>query len=279
MQVQKFYNIKFDNIIYDISKRESKYDYIYTRYKKDGKTSPILLEFPYLYSHNGIEVDSDNEYICLYLLCKNRENTKILNNFFRILELKFIDDAKKYKKEWFGQKDRINYKSFIRECEEEGNLSLHNLILFNVLKNKNFRTKISTKNKNSSILNNENNSFFVKSLIEIKCLYINKEDNTFGINFRLHSLDFRIVKPLNNSYLLDLHKYLNLNNDNEESEVSSELDDGYNFDKEKNILSSDSDYIDTISTSDDFNNIMNNLSDDNSTDSYYDKKFVKNQYA
>ena len=76
-----------------------------------------------------------------------------------------------------------------------------------------------------------------------------------------------------------MYKYLNLNNDNEESEVSSELDDGYNFDKEKNILSSDSDYIDTISTSDDFNNIMNNLSDDNSTDSYYDKKFVKNQYA
>ncbi|AYV78888.1 MAG: hypothetical protein Edafosvirus44_3 [Edafosvirus sp.] len=189
----------------------------------DGKTiiyinymnkNQLLVQVPSLVSNDPI----DNNEIVLPLQAKNNKLTESVNNFFKSLDDKIVNDIRKNAKAW-KIKGNIKYRAIVSVMEDSNDKIYENgLIRLKLLDQTDFTTKIYNK-KRELLSKNEyiellNRNCFVKSIIELSSIWFNNDIIT--LNIRTHQL--RITNKIPKIIQVDKYSF----SDSEEEEVSDQ---------------------------------------------------------
>lgn len=206
----KIYRI--DNNEFDFTKIQyltpvlsDKVNLLYPIYQDNDCGGPIIVELPEMYCIDGI---SKVNYGCvthellLTLVGKTTEKTLLINNFFKEMDNKIMNDAKTNSKEWpFMNTTNIKFKSTIRTITDY-NLSKNKyyengIIKLKLLENKNFKTKIFGPNKQVVDQNEYEKIFdrpcYLKVILEVVSIWI--KDDVFGIYYKPHQIKIIVAPP------------------------------------------------------------------------------------
>ena len=136
-------------------------------------TNNFIIQLPELLYENNIKELDDYYELILNLECKNSEKTTQVTEFFNNLDNFFVNFMKHNKNKFFNT-NKINYKSIVR------NLDNKNYIKIKILKSNIAKGLIKLTKDNSNIKITEfNNKCYIKLLLDINAIWINK--NHFGI--------------------------------------------------------------------------------------------------
>lgn len=147
--------------------------------------SPILFETPELYCIDEI-IDINSKHITHELLVtlteKNKSDKGITKNFLDNLEMRIIEQGKKYSLK--------KYKSVIMDVEEDSDLYQNGIIKVKFIRNKNFNTLVFDETDNIVSPVDYSDLFLgdvsVKMIMELSSIWI--KDGIYSIYLKLHQI-------------------------------------------------------------------------------------------
>lgn len=207
----KISEIDFDSIVYKDIKSNSKKTVVFLKYKKNNTLRNLAIQTPSLININNPIKNSNHWDLDIPLHGKKSDKVDEFITFLNNLDKKIIYDARINSSTWFKNFDteEMNYQELIRTSD---NSKFSNgMFRIKLLKNNDFHTIVQLNNKTNIGIDNIPKNSWVKMIIEIQAIWINK--NGFGI----------FLKPVLVSFTpIEIKKYKFL--EDSEDEVDDVLD-------------------------------------------------------
>jgi hypothetical protein len=192
----KIDNINFNNIRY-VDKKETKdRTIIYTKYEDDNKLTNFVFQSPSLRNVNDVISRKGVNELEIPLIGQNNLKTDKFIGFLNNLDKQVTSDAK-INSEWFNNfynGNSIRYQKTIRNSDEYKN----GMIKIKIINNDNFETILQVNNKNTIGIDNIKKDSWVKMILEVYAIWINK--NGFGIFLRPILVSFKPFDKIEYNY-------------------------------------------------------------------------------
>jgi hypothetical protein len=194
----KIQDIVYSKIRYISKKVTNSKTIVYIKYKDNGKLNNFVFQTPSLRNVNNIIKKNGYYEMDIPLVGQNKNKTDLLVGFLNNLDRKIINDAK-INTDWFDNfivDNNIKYQKTIRDNDNYKN----GMIKVKILKNDNFETIVKVNNKDRVDLNNVNKNSWVKMILEVYAIWINK--NGFGLFLRPILVSFKPIDKIEYNYKL-----------------------------------------------------------------------------
>ena len=175
----KISDINFDNIVYKNIKSNSKKTVVFLKYKKGNSLRNLAIQTPSLINVNSPVANNKHWDLDIPLHGKRNDKVNEFINFLKNLDKKIIYDARINSSNWFSNFDseEINYQEIIRSSDNKH--FSNGIIRIKLIKNNDFNTIIQMCNRQNISINDIPKNSWIKMIIEIQAIWINK--NGFGI--------------------------------------------------------------------------------------------------
>ena len=207
----KISDIDFNSIVYKDIKSNSKKTVVFLKYKKNNTLRNLAIQTPSLININSPVKNSNHWDLDIPLHGKKSDKVNEFITFLNNLDKKVIYDARINSSTWFKnfETDEINYQELIRSSDDRR--FSNGMFRIKLIKNNDFNTLIQLNNKTNINIESIPKNSWVKMIIEIQAIWINK--NGFGI----------FLKPVLVSFIpIEIKKYKFL--EDSEDEVDDVLD-------------------------------------------------------
>jgi len=229
----KVSQVDLNKIIYQNIKGKYK-KYIPIDYETSG--SKLIIQTPLLMC-NSIPVKSDGYFeLDIPLYGKSSRKVDKFVKLLKLLDLKFINDAKHNAKKWFTGKSNIRYKSIFRDGNDNSKIYENGFIKIKMLTG--YDGTIVMQNgkeirPEQLVVNNH-----IRLLLEINALWLS--DEGFGLYIRPHLIDQVVIQKYQFSFIDDSES----ESDILDTEIGPGEDEGYGInpfvkDSETSIMSYD----------------------------------------
>ncbi len=189
-------DIKFENIRY-VDKKETKdRTIIYTKYENKNKLSNFVIQTPSLRNINEVISKKGISELEIPLVGQNHIKTDKFIGFLNNLDKQITSDAK-INSDWFNNFYNgkvMRYQRTIRDCDDYKN----GMIKIKIIKNDNFETILQVNNKQTIGVENIEKDSWVKMILEVYAIWINK--NGFGIFLRPILVSFKPFDKIEYNY-------------------------------------------------------------------------------
>ena len=195
-QPYKIDDIKFENIRYVDKKETPERTIIYTKYEDNNKLSNFVIQTPSLRNINEVISKKGINELEIPLVGQNNTKTDKFIGFLDNLDKQITSDAK-INSEWFNNfynGNIIRYQKSIRECDDYKN----GMIKIKIIKNDNFETILQVNNKDDICVENIQKDSWVKMILEVYAIWINK--NGFGLFLRPILVSFKPFDKIEYNY-------------------------------------------------------------------------------
>jgi hypothetical protein len=195
-QPYKIDDIKFENIRYVDKKETPERTIIYTKYEDNNKLSNFVIQTPSLRNINEVISKKGINELEIPLVGQNNTKTDKFIGFLNNLDKQITSDAK-INSEWFNNfynGNIIRYQKSIRECDDYKN----GMIKIKIIKNDNFETILQVNNKDDICVENIQKDSWVKMILEVYAIWINK--NGFGLFLRPILVSFKPFDKIEYNY-------------------------------------------------------------------------------
>ena len=207
----KISDIDFDSIVYKDVKSNSKKTVVFLKYKKNNTLRNLAIQTPSLFNINLPVKNSNHWDLDIPLHGKKNDKVNEFIEFLQKLDRKIIYDARLNSSNWFRNfdNDEINYQELIRTSDDKR--FSNGMFRVKLIKNSDFHTIVQLNNKTNINIESIPKNSWVKMIIEIQAIWINK--NGFGI----------FLKPVLVSFMpIEIAKYKFL--EDSEDEVDDVID-------------------------------------------------------
>lgn len=209
----KIEDIEFDNIVYKSIKSNSKKTVVFLKYKKKNSLKNLVIQTPTLFNISSATTTNSKHFdLDIPLHGKRTDKVDTFIKFLKDLDKKIIFDARINSSSWFNniESEEMNYQETIRPTNDKR--FSNGIIRVKIIKNDDFQTMLQLNNqKNISVEDIPINSW-VKMILEIQAIWINK--NGLGL----------FIKPVLISFVpIEIKKYKFL--EDSEDEVDDVIDD------------------------------------------------------
>lgn len=217
----KISDIDFKNIVYKDIKSNSKKTVVFLKYKKKNSLKNLAIQTPTFLNINSPVANGN--YWDLEVPLHGKKNNKVNDfvKFLKKLDEKVIYDARINSSRWFENfdTDEINYQEIIRDAEDKR--FTNGMIRLKLIRNTDFQTLVQLNNKDYIEIDKIPRNSWVKMILEIHAIWINK--NGFGI----------FLKPVLISFIpIEINRYKFI--EDSEDEVDDVIDSESIFIKSKN---------------------------------------------
>ena len=195
-QPYKIDEINFDNIRYVDKKETPDRTIIYTKYEDKKQICNFVVQSPSLRNINDVVSKKGISELEIPLIGQNYIKTDRFINFLNKLDNQIINDAK-INSDWFDNfynGDVIKYQKSIRESEDYKN----GMIKIKIIQNDNFETILQVNNKDIIGVDNIQKDSWVKMILEVYAIWINK--NGFGVFLRPILVSFKPFNKIEYNY-------------------------------------------------------------------------------
>ncbi len=207
----KISEIDLDNIVYKDIKSNSKKTVVFLKYKKKNSLKNLVVQTPtFLNVYNPV-TNSNHSNLDIPLHGRKENKINEFISFLQNLDKKIIYDAKINSSRWFNNfdTDEINYQAVIRTSDDKR--FSNGMIRIKIINNNDFQTILQLNNKTNISVSDVPINSWVKMIIEIQAIWINK--NGFGL----------FVKPILVSFTpIEIKRYKFI--EDSEDEVEDVLD-------------------------------------------------------
>ena len=214
-------DIDFENIVYKDIKSNSKKTVVFLKYKKKNSLKNLAIQTPTFLNINT-PVPNGN-YWDLEVPLHGKKNNKVNEfvKFLKKLDEKIIYDARINSSRWFQNfdTDEINYQEIIRDANDKR--FSNGMIRLKLIKNNDFQTLVQLNNKDYIEIDKIPRNSWVKMILEIHAIWINK--NGFGIFLKPVLISFNPIE-------INRYKFI----EDSEDEVDDVIDSESIFIKSKN---------------------------------------------
>lgn len=175
----KISDINLENLVYKEVKSNSKKTVVFLKYKKKNSLKNLVVQSPTFLNINNPVKNKNYWDLDVPLLGKKTDKVNNFVKFLKDLDNKIVYDARINSAKWFEnfETDEINYQQIIRTAEDSR--FSNGMIRLKILKNNDFETMLQINNKESIDVNNIPQNSWIKMIIEIQAIWINK--NGFGL--------------------------------------------------------------------------------------------------
>ena len=175
----KISDINLENLVYKEVKSNSKKTVVFLKYKKKNSLKNLVVQSPTFLNINNPVKNKNYWDLDVPLLGKKTDKFNNFVKFLKDLDNKIVYDARINSAKWFEnfETDEINYQQIIRTAEDSR--FSNGMIRLKILKNNDFETMLQINNKESIDVNNIPQNSWIKMIIEIQAIWINK--NGFGL--------------------------------------------------------------------------------------------------
>jgi len=221
----KIDDINLENIRYVDKKETDDRTIIYTKYEDNGKLCNFVVQTPSLRNINEVINRKGINELEIPLIGQNNIKTDKFIGFLNNLDKQITSDAK-INTEWFNNFYNgriIRYQKTIREADDYKK----GMIKIKIIKNDNFETILQINNKNTIGIENIQKDSWVKMILEVYAIWINK--NGFGIFLRPILVSF---KPFNRIQ----YNYKFIDESDNEDVINTVMDNDSIFIKQNEIL-------------------------------------------
>lgn len=209
----KIEDIEFDNIVYKSIKSNSKKTVVFLKYKKKNSLKNLVIQTPTFFNVNS-PANTNSKYADLDIPLHGKRSDKVdkFVKFLKDLDKKIIFDARINSSSWFSQveTEEMNYQETIRTSSDKR--FTNGMIRVKIIKNDDFQTMVQLNNQTSIPIEDIPINSWVKMILEIQAIWINK--NGFGL----------FIKPVLVSFIpIEIKKYKFI--EDSEDEVDDVIDD------------------------------------------------------
>jgi hypothetical protein len=195
LQPLKLSELDFNNIHYDKVKSNDTKTIIYLKYSNDTHNN-LVFQAPTLLNINKPKKNNDVYELDIPLVSKSKDRIEQLVKKLEELEKKIISDSKIYSKKWFSKfefKNKIQFQKIIRNSKDEKYPD--GILRLKIINTNDFNTILRlNNNSNINIDNIPEGKSWVKSIIEIYAIWVNK--NGFGLFIRPIVINFNSIKKI-----------------------------------------------------------------------------------
>lgn len=180
-------DIKFENIRYVDKVEKKDKTIIYTKYEDKGKLCNFVVQTPSLRNINDVIDNKGIGELEIPLVGQNHIKTDKFIGFLNNLDKQIINDAK-INSDWFNNfynGNIIKYQKSIRDSDDYKN----GMIKIKIIKNDKFETMLQVNNKKTIGIDNIEKDSWVKMILEVFAIWINK--NGFGVFLRPILVSFK----------------------------------------------------------------------------------------
>ena len=195
----KLSDINFDNIVYKDIKSNTKKTVVFLKYKDNNNLRNLAIQTPSLININNPVKNGNHWDLDIPLNGKKTDKVNEFTNFLNKLDQKVMYDARINSSRWFNNFDteEMNYQEITRTSEDKR--FSNGMIRIKLIKNADFHTIVQLNNKTNISIDKIPKNSWVKMIIEIQAIWINK--NGFGI----------FLKPVLISFdPIEISKYISL---------------------------------------------------------------------
>ena len=192
----KIDNINFENIRYVDKKETPERTIIYTKYEDKNKLCNFVIQTPSLRNVNEVVNKKGISELEIPLVGQNNIKTDKFIGFLNNLDKQITSDAK-INTDWFNNfynGNIIRYQKTIRESDDYKN----GMIKIKIINNDNFETILQVNNKDTISIENIEKDSWVKMILEVYAIWINK--NGFGIFLRPILVSFKPFDKIQYNY-------------------------------------------------------------------------------
>lgn len=175
----KLSDINFDNIVYKDIKSNQKKTVVFLKYKDNNNLRNLAIQTPSLININNPVKNGNHWDLDVPLNGKKTDKVNEFTNFLNKLDKKVMYDARINSSRWFNNfdTDEMNYQEITRTSEDKR--FSNGMIRIKLIKNADFHTIVQLNNKTNISIDKIPKNSWVKMIIEIQAIWINK--NGFGI--------------------------------------------------------------------------------------------------
>ena len=175
----KLSDINFDNIVYKDIKSNQKKTVVFLKYKDNNNLRNLAIQTPSLININNPVKNGNHWDLDVPLNGKKTDKVNEFTNFLNKLDQKVMYDARINSSRWFNNFDteEMNYQEITRTSEDKR--FSNGMIRIKLIKNADFHTIVQLNNKTNISIDKIPKNSWVKMIIEIQAIWINK--NGFGI--------------------------------------------------------------------------------------------------
>ena len=211
----KIDEINFDNIVYSNIKSNSNKTVVFLKYKKKNSLKNFAIQTPSFLNINRPQKNSNHmsSDLDIPLYGKRTEKINEFAEFLEKLDSKIIYDAKINSSSWFKKFDisEINYQRLIRDSDNKK--YKNGMIRVKIINNDDFKTILQLNNQVNIDSNNIPNNSWVKMILEIHAIWINK--NGFGLFLKPIIISF-------NPFEIRKYKFIEDSEDEVDNVIDSE---------------------------------------------------------
>jgi len=222
----KVQDIDFENLVYKDIKSNSKKTVVFLKYKKKNSLKNLVIQTPTFLNINS-PIKNGNHWD-LEIPLHGRKNNKVNEfvKFLKKLDEKIIYDARINSSSWFNNFDteEINYQEIIRTADDSR--FSNGMMRLKLIKNTDFQTSIQLNNKEYIDIDKIPRNSWVKMIVEIHAIWINK--NGFGLFLKPILISFNPIE-------INRYKFI----EDSEDEVDDVIDSESIFIKSNNNIQTD----------------------------------------
>jgi hypothetical protein len=209
----KISDIDFENIVYKDIKSNSKKTVVFLKYKKKNSLKNLAIQTPTFLNINSPVKNGNHWNLEVPLHGKKNNKVNDFVKFLKKLDEKIIYDARINSSRWFENFDseEINYQEIIRTVDDKR--YTNGMIRLKLIKNNDFQTMIQLNNKDYININEVPKNSWVKMIIEIHAIWINK--NGFGIFLKPILISFSPIE-------INRYKFIEDSEDDVDDVIDSE---------------------------------------------------------
>tara|TARA_E500000178_G_scaffold347036_1_gene399630 strand:- start:858 stop:1700 length:843 start_codon:yes stop_codon:yes gene_type:complete len=203
--------INMNNIVYKEIKSNSKKTVVFLKYKKKNSFKNLVIQTPTFLNINN-PVKNKNYYdLDVPLHGKKTDKINKFVKFLNDLDQKIVYDARINCSKWFEnfESEEMNYQQIIRTADDKR--FTNGMIRLKIINNNDFQTLLQINNKDNIDINKIPQNSWIKMIIEIQAIWINK--NGFGLFLKPILISFNPIE-------INRYKFL----EDSEDEVDDVLD-------------------------------------------------------
>ncbi len=188
----KLSDINFDNIVYKDIKSNSKKTVVFLKYKDNNTLRNLAIQTPSLININNPIKNGNHWDLDVPLNGKKTDKVNEFITFLNKLDQKVIYDARMNSSKWFQnfETDEMNYQEIIRTSDDKR--FSNGMVRVKLIKNEDFHTIVQLNNKTNIGIDEIPKNSWIKMIIEIQAIWINK--NGFGIFLKPVLISFNPIE-------------------------------------------------------------------------------------
>lgn len=188
----KISDINLENLVYKEVKSNTNKTVVFLKYKKKNSLKNLVIQTPTFLNINNPVKNKNYWDLDVPLHGKKTEKVDSFIKFLRDLDNKIVYDARINSVDWFKNFDteEINYQQIIRTADDSR--FSNGMIRLKILKNNDFQTILQIDNKEPIDINDIPQNSWIKMIIEIQAIWINK--NGFGLFLKPILISFNPIQ-------------------------------------------------------------------------------------